>query len=98
MTSAPIFAMRPGMSMPMPPQIEMAIEALQERFKAVEKKELDLASMSWSDIEKAVIKLLGGPFRPDQREHQEIAFGLAGILAMKLGKDSNAFWFQNRES
>jgi len=50
---------------------------------------IDLKSASWADIEKGVIKLLMGPFRPEQPEHQLVALGLvssdsfAGLRALR---------------
>ncbi|MGZ3447718.1 MAG: hypothetical protein ACXU88_18690 [Myxococcaceae bacterium] len=59
---------------------------------------VDLATAPWADIEKGVIKLLMGPFRPDQPEHQLIALGLAGVLADRLIAADQAFWFPHREA
>jgi hypothetical protein len=59
---------------------------------------VDLATASWADIEKGVIKLLMGPFRPEQPEHQLIALGLAGVLADRLIAADQAFWFPHREA
>jgi len=59
---------------------------------------IDLKSASWADIEKGVIKLLMGPFRPEQPEHQLVALGLAGVLADRLIASDQAFWFPHRET
>jgi len=59
---------------------------------------VDLATASWTDIEKGIIKLLMGPFRPEQPEHQLIALGLAGVLADRLVTADQAFWFPHREA
>ena len=59
---------------------------------------MDLQTASWADIEKGVIKLLMGPFRPDEPDHQLVALGLAGALADRLIGSDQAFWFPHREA
>jgi hypothetical protein len=86
------------LAIPAPPQIEIALEQLKEQLKGVEKKDIDVLTTSWADLEKSVIKILGGAFAPDKHEHQAVALGLAGVLAQKLGADTQSFWFQNREA
>jgi len=87
-------------SMPpqMPFQIEAAIRQLQQSVNAVEQREVDLYKASWADIEKAVIKLLGGGFQVGRSEHQAIALGLTGVFSAHLQEQHGAFWFPNREA
>ncbi|HVP60187.1 MAG TPA: hypothetical protein VMT11_06490 [Myxococcaceae bacterium] len=59
---------------------------------------VDLKTASWADIEKGVIRLLMGPFRPEQPEHQLVALGLAGAFADRLIASDQAFWFPHREA
>jgi len=59
---------------------------------------VDLETASWADIEKGVIKLLMGPFRPEVPEHQLVALGLAGVFADRLISGDQAFWFPHREA
>jgi hypothetical protein len=59
---------------------------------------VDLKKASWADIEKGVIKLLMGPFRPEVPEHQLAALGLAGVFADRLISGDQAFWFPHREA
>jgi len=59
---------------------------------------VDLATASWADIEKGVIRLLMGPFRPEDPEHQLVALGLAGVFADRLIASDQAFWFPHREA
>lgn len=86
------------MKNPSPPQIDAAQQNLLAVIQEVENKTIDPLKTPWSDIEKSVIKLLGGPYKPDQAEHQVIALGLAGILGQRLAQELQAFWFPNRES
>ncbi len=59
---------------------------------------VDLKTAPWADIEKGVIRLLMGPFRPEQPEHQLVALGLAGAFADRLIASDQAFWFPHREA
>lgn len=86
------------MDSPQPPQISAATAQLVEALKQVEKKDFDAASSPWADVEKGVIKLLGGAFQVERPEHQAIALGLAGFFGARLAKEHQAFWFPNRES
>jgi hypothetical protein len=85
-------------AIPAPPQIELAQEQFREQLKAVENRDIDPDVVPWPELEKSVVKLLGGAFDPEKPEHQAIALGLAGSFAQRLATESNAFWFQNRES
>jgi hypothetical protein len=86
------------MSTPTPPHLAGARAQLQAAVDSAEGKKIDLDSASWVDLEKYVIKLLGGPFRPNETGHQVIALGLAAVLGEKLARDTGAFWFPSRES
>ncbi len=68
------------MSMPRPPQLDSAFQQVSAVLAQVQGKPVDLVKESWAEIEKGVIKLLGGPFNPSQPEHQVIALGLAAAL------------------
>jgi hypothetical protein len=86
------------MSQPRPPHIQAAQEQLSEALQRVEGQPLDLVKAPWPDVEKGVVKLLGGPFRMDRPEHQMVALGLAGAFAERLMAESPAFWFPNRDA
>ncbi len=86
------------MSMPRPPQLDSAFQQVSSVLAQVEGKPVDLVKDSWADIEKGVIKLLGGPFNPSQPEHQVIALGLAAALGERLHAEYQAFWFPYRET
>jgi hypothetical protein len=85
-------------SYPLPPQIEVAIDQLKNAIKAVDQKDVDVLKTPWPEVEKSVIKLLGGPFSISQQQHQAIAAGIAGILGARLNEEFKAFWFPNRDS
>lgn len=87
-----------NMNYPVPPQIEAARQRLAQAIRAVEKRDVDVKAAPWAELEKSVIKLLGGPFRPEVAEHQFIALGLAAILGDRLAREQGAFWFPNREA
>lgn len=86
------------MSMPRPPQLDSAFQQVSAILAQVEGKPIDLVKDSWADIEKGVIKLLGGPFNPAQPEHQVIALGLAAAMGERLYTEYQAFWFPYRET
>ncbi|MCI0572461.1 MAG: hypothetical protein L0Y66_17030, partial [Myxococcaceae bacterium] len=83
---------------PFPPHIQAALEQISEAIGRVEGKPVDLAAAPWAEVEKSVIKLLGGPFRMDRPEHQMVALGLAGAFALRLMTEQGAFWFPNRDA
>ncbi|MDP2270951.1 MAG: hypothetical protein Q8N23_22485 [Archangium sp.] len=86
------------MSMPRPPQLDSAFQQVSAVLAQVAGKPVDLVKDSWADIEQAVIKLLGGPFNPQQQEHQVIALGLAAAMGERLHTEYQAFWFPYRET
>jgi hypothetical protein len=86
------------MSMPRPPQLDSAFQQVSSVLAQVGGKPVDLVKDSWADIEKAVIKVLGGPFNPQQPEHQVIALGLAAAMGERLHAEYQAFWFPYRET
>ena len=86
------------MPMPRPPQLDSAFQQISSVLEKVEGKPVDLVKDSWADIEKGVIKLLGGPFNPSQPEHQVIALGLAAAMGERLHAEFQAFWFPYRET
>ncbi len=84
--------------MPTPPHLAGAMAQVEQVIEQVEKKKLDLTAAPWAEIEKAVIKLFGGPFKPNVPEHQMIALGLAAAFGARLSKEVGAFWFPSREA
>jgi hypothetical protein len=84
--------------MPRPPQLDSAFQQVTAVLTQAEGKPVDLVKDSWADIEKGVIKLLGGPFNPSQPEHQVIALGLAAAMGERLHAEYQAFWFPYRET
>ena len=78
--------------------LDAATRQLSAGLAKVEGRPIDVAKAPWAEIEQGVIKLLGGPFRPDRPEHQLVAFGLAGALAERLVESDHAFWFPHREA
>ncbi len=83
---------------PAPLQIELAVKQLKQAIDAIERREVDLEKASWSEIEKSIIKLLGGAFRVERPDHQAIALGVSGLLAGHFSQQQGAFWFPNREA
>src|SRR5688572_27866332 len=81
-----------------PPQIDLAHQQIKEALQAVEKREVDTLQLPWNELEKSIIKLLGGPFQLERAEHQMVAVGIAGALGERLSAAHRAFWFLNRES
>ncbi len=86
------------MSTPRPPQLDSAFQQLSSALAQAQGKPVDLMKDSWVEIEKGVIKLLGGPFVVNRPEHQVIALGLAAVLGERLHEDHKAFWFPYRET
>jgi hypothetical protein len=78
--------------------LDAATQQLAASLTRVTGGPVDLRTASWADIEKGVIKLLLGPFRPEEPEHQLVALGLAGALADRLIASDQAFWFPHREA
>jgi hypothetical protein len=81
---------------PPPPQIQAAVTHFGKALAAVEKRDVDPTTAPWSEIEQAVIKLLGGAFSPREAAHQNLAFMVGATLAERLRRDLGAFWFPNR--
>ncbi|MFZ5469882.1 MAG: hypothetical protein ACOZIN_10645, partial [Myxococcota bacterium] len=86
------------MAYPNPPHIDAAQRQLLAAIEQVDKKKIDALATSWAEVEKSVIKLLGGAFELSRPDHQAIALGLAGLLGERLRKEVEAFWFPNRET
>lgn len=86
------------MAMPRPPQLDAAFQQVTEVVSQVAGKPVDLVKDSWNDIEKHLIAIFGGPFNPNQMEHQVVALGLAAALGDRLNADYKAFWFPYRET
>lgn len=86
------------MSMPMPPQLEAALAQVSSILEKVEGRPVDLVKAPWAEVEKSVVKLLGGPFKAQQPEHQVVALGLSAAFAERLHAEHQAFWFPYRET
>ncbi len=86
------------MTMPMPPQLENAYTRIASALSQAAGKPLDLATAPWAEVEKAVIRVLGGAFEIGKPEHQLVALGLAGALAERLHVACQAFFFPHRET
>ncbi len=81
-----------------PPHIASAIEQIKSAIRSVDGRSIDELTTPWAEIEKSIIKLLGGAFRIDRADHQTVALGLAGMYAARLIQEHQAFWFPNREA
>jgi len=78
--------------------LDAATQQLATSLTRITGAPVDLKAAPWADIEKGVIRLLMGPFRPEQSEHQLVALGLAGAFADRLIASDQAFWFPHREA
>jgi hypothetical protein len=78
--------------------MQLAQENLSRAIADVEKRPVDLLQAGWPEIEKSVIKLLGGAFKMDRPEHQTIALGVAATFASRLMAEMGAFWFPQRDA
>jgi len=78
--------------------MQIAQENLAHALEQVEQKPVDLVQASWSDIGRSLNKLLGGPFKLDRPEHQQLALGVAAVFASKLMAEMGAFWFPQRDA
>jgi hypothetical protein len=81
-----------------PPHIAAALEQIKSAIRSVDGRSVDEQTTPWAEIEKSIIKLLGGAFRIDRADHQTVALGLAGMYAARLINQHQAFWFPNREA
>ncbi|HEX8702365.1 MAG TPA: hypothetical protein VF815_26260, partial [Myxococcaceae bacterium] len=88
----------PPQAHPVPPHVHQAQAQLAAALEKSEGKPVDLIQAPWAEVEKAVLKLIGGPFQPNRPEHQALALGLAGAFAMRMALEHQAFWFPNRDS
>ena len=78
--------------------LDAATQQLAASLARVTGAPVDLETAPWADIEKGVIRLLMGPFHPEEPEHQLVALGLAGVFADRLIAADQAFWFPHREA
>ena len=69
------------MTMPTPPQLDAAFAQVSTAIEQAEGRKIDFLKEPWEAIEKGAIKLLGGPFNPQQMEHQVVALGLSVVFA-----------------
>src|SRR5712692_9703806 len=81
-----------------PPTIVVALEQLKDGVRAVDRREIDELKTPWVEIERSIIKLLGGAFQVQKPDHQAIALGLSAVFAARLASEHQAFWFPMRES
>ncbi|WP_224241453.1 hypothetical protein [Hyalangium gracile] len=83
---------------PVPQHVHQAQAQLSAALEKAEGKPVDLLKAPWAEVEKGVIKLVGGQFQPNRPEHQALALGLAGAFAGRMIAEHRAFWFPNRDS
>ena len=83
-----------------PPQIQSALDHFRQALAAAAAGEpvVDPMTAAWAEIEKPVIRLLGGAFNPNTQAHQNLAFMIAATLAERIRGDLGGFWFQNRST
>jgi hypothetical protein len=86
------------MAIPAPPHVQAAQSQLAQALQQTEGKPVDLVETPWAELEKSIIKVLGGPFQMNRPEHQLVALALAGAFAERLARDHQAFWFPNRDA
>ncbi|MDC0707970.1 hypothetical protein POL68_05760 [Stigmatella sp. ncwal1] len=83
---------------PVPQHVFQAQSQLAAALAQSEGQSFDLLKAPWADVEKAVVKLLGGAFQVNRQEHQALALGVAGAFAARMTAEHQAFWFPNRDS
>lgn len=83
---------------PVPQHVHNAQTQVAAALQQAEGKPVDLLKAPWAEVEKGAIKLLGGPFQPNNPNHQGLALGLAGAFAQRMHEEHKAFWFPNRDS
>lgn len=83
-------------SHPVPPQAKAALDQFRHALRTVEGIDLDPVTAPWDQLERAVIKLLGGAFDPQQPAHRSVALMVASAFAERLTRELGAFWFPNR--
>lgn len=81
-----------------PPHLQAAFEQFREAWQKAQGAPLDAQATAWADVEKGVIKLLGGPFKMELPDHQMVAFALAYLLGERLAEADGGFWFPNRDT
>jgi hypothetical protein len=81
-----------------PSHLDAALTQLAASLARVEGKPVDPLLAPWPEVEAGVIKLLGGPYRPERPEHQLVALGLAAAFGQRLVASDKAFWFPMREA
>lgn len=83
---------------PMPPHLQAAEQDLQAALSQALGKPVDLRKDAWTEVEKGVARLLGGPFDPRRPEHGGVALGLAAAFGERLAEADQGFWFPNRDA
>lgn len=82
-----------------PPEVEQSYAHLVASLKELKDfPALDLMKASWAEIEKGIIRLLGGAFKTDNPSHQGVALGLCATLGLRLAEEQKGFWVPNREA
>src|SRR5258706_4426635 len=76
--------------------VHPAVSQFRQALGGVERGELDPMTSSWSELEPAVARLLGGPFAPERDEHRAVAMLIAGTFGERVRRDLAGFWFPNR--
>lgn len=84
------------MAHPTPPQVQSNLDQFRQALHAVEGLQVDPLTAPWTEIERSVIKLLGGAFQPQNQNHTGVAVMVAAALAGRLSRDLGAFWFPHR--
>lgn len=86
------------MAHPVPQHVQVAQSQLSAALQQVEGKPVDLEKVPWEEVERALIKVLGGAFDLQREDHQAIALGLSGAFGSRMAAEHQAFWFPNRDS
>lgn len=81
-----------------PNPLQAALDHLSAALSETGGTPVDLEHAPWGDIEKSVIRVLGGAFDPRREAHQVVALGLAAALAKRLMDTHQAFFFPHRDS
>lgn len=83
-------------SHPTPPQVLHNLDQFRDALRSVERMDVDPLTAPWEQLERSVIKLLGGAFSPQDQAHTGVAVMVASALAGRLSRDLGAFWFPHR--
>ena len=81
-----------------PQQFADAAAEMISALKELEGDHLDPISAPWGDVEKGIIKMLGGALDPENPNHQAVVFMTGALFGERLESSFDAFWFPNRSS